>query len=293
MTDLLGYGSNAPNVTNTRPADTRVFGVNDTWGKDCSTPAAQDGTGMLAGFMNGMLGQIRALVRGNGQTAALADVVPTDNTDDTMALKAIQQLIQRGLMKFAVDTGAADALVIALAPSLVEYKAGLSLKVLAAHDGTGGAATLNVNGLGAKPILRKGGGALQKKDIGAGAILSLDYDGAAFQLGDIPATYNRAAAIITNSGQHDIALSERAIALFRTASPAAQAMTLPPGAENGHEIIVEDVAGNLQAFPVTFTALGIGETIAGAASFVMNANFQRTSFRLYDNGVTRIWSRST
>lgn len=291
--DLLGYGSNAPNVTNTRPADSRVFGGNDTWGKDCSTPTAQDGTGIVAGFMNGVLGQLRALIRGNGQTAALADVVTADNTDDAMALKAIQQLIQRGLMKFAVDTGAADALVVALAPALVEYKAGLSLKVLAAHDNSGGAATINVSGLGPKPILRKGGGTLQKKDIAAAAILTLDYDGAAFQLGDLPAGYNRQAAIITSSGQHDISVSERAIALFRTAAVSAQGMTFPAGAENDHVILIEDVAGNLQAFPLTITLLGAGETIAGSANYVMNRNFQSTTFRLYDNGVTRIWSRSS
>src|SRR5258708_36944400 len=94
--DLIGYGSNAPNVTNTRSADTRIFGVNDTWGKDCSAPNAQDGTGIVAGFMNGMLGQLRALIRGNGQPAALADIIAAENTTDTMALRAIHRLTQPG-----------------------------------------------------------------------------------------------------------------------------------------------------------------------------------------------------
>lgn len=293
MTDLLGYGSNAPNVVTTRPADTRTFGSNDTWGKDCSSPDAQDGTGIVAGFMNGLLGQVRALIRGNGQTALLADVVPADNSDDTMALKAVQQLIQRGLMKFAVDTGAADALVVALSPALAEYKQGFSAKVLVAQDGTGAPATINFNGLGTKAILRKGGAPLQPKDLLGGAVIDLDYDGTRFQLGGVPANFSKAAAIVTSSAALNISLIQRSVALLRSAAPAAQAITLPAGAANGHEIVIEDVFGNLQAYPATVTLLGVGETIAGAANYVMNRNFQTTTFRLYDNGVTRIWSRST
>src|SRR4051794_24562061 len=98
MVDLLGYGSNAPNVAVTRQADNRVFGAVDTWGKDCTSPGAGDGTGILHGFMDGLLAQLRALIRGNGKTAGLADIVQTNNADDTMALKAIQHLIQRGQM---------------------------------------------------------------------------------------------------------------------------------------------------------------------------------------------------
>lgn len=292
MVDLIGYGSNAPNVVITRPADSRVFGAVDTWGKDCSSPGAGDGTGILAGFLNGMLGQARALIRGNGQTAALADIVPVDNADDTMALRAIQQLIQRGMMKFAIDSGAVDALVVALAPALAEYKAGLSIKVLVGHDGTGAAATINANGLGTKAILRKGGAALQKRDLLAGAMATLDYDGAAFQL-DMPAGFSNAADIVTSSALLNLSLIQRSVALFRSVAPAAQAITLPAGAANGKEFVIADVFGNLQAAPVTVTPLGVGETIANAANYVMNRNFQETLFRLYDNGVTRIWSRST
>lgn len=293
MPDLLGYGSNAPNVVTNRPTDTRTFGAADTWGKDCSSPDAQDGTGIVAGFMNGVLGQLRALIRGNGQTALLADVVPVDNTDDTMVLKAIQQLVQRGQMKFAVDSGAPDALVVALAPALAEYKSGISIKVLVGHDNTGAAATINVNGLGTKAILRKGGAALQPRDLPADAIVTLDYDGAHFQLGDVPANFSKAATLVRSSAALDIALIQRSVALLRSAAPAVQAISLPAGATNGHEIIIEDVFGNLQGFPATVTPLGVGETIAGAANYVMNRNFQSTVFRLYDDGVTRIWSRST
>lgn len=292
MADLLGYGSNAPNVTTARPADTRVFGVPDTWGKDCSSPIAQDGTGILAGFMNGILGQLRALIRGNGQTLALADIIPVDNTDDTMALRAIEQLIQRGQMKFGIDTGAADALVVALSPALAEYKTGVSIKVLVLHDNDG-PATINVNGLGVQSIVRRNGTAVLPKDLPAGGIVALDYDGTHFQLADVPASFNNAALLVTSSAALNPTLQQRAFALFRTAAPAAMAINLPAGAVNGQIFIIEDVAGNLQAFPATVNAPAGGETIAGAAAYKMDRNFQTTTFRLYDNGVTRIWSRST
>ncbi len=238
------------------------------------------------------MAQLRALIRGNGQTAGLVDIVPIDNTDDNMALKAVQQLIQRGLMKFGADTGAADALVVALAPALAEYKAGLSLKVLVAHDGTGAAATINVNGLGTKAILRKGGAPLQPKDLPAGAMVTLDYDGVQFQL-EMPSGFSNAATIVRSSALLNLTLTERSIALLRSVAPAAQAINIPAGATNGHDVIIVDVFGNLQGFPVTVTPLGVGETIAGAANYVMNRNFQETKFTLFDDGVTRIWSRST
>lgn len=292
-TDLLGYGSNAPNVTTTRPADTRVFSVADTWAKDCSTPAAQDGTAIQAGWLNGLLGQARALIRGNGQTAALSDVIPVNNADDTMMLRAMQQLIQRGQTRFGIDSGAADNLVVALSPALAEYKAGVSIKVLVLHDGTGAAATINVNGLGTRAITRKGGAPLQPKDLPALGVVTLDDDGTQFQLADVPGGYSSAQALILSSATLNLTVNQRAIGLLRSASPAAQAINIPAGCAGGKEFVIEDVFGNLQAFPATVSPLGSGETIVSAASYVMNRNFQSTLFRLYDNGTTRIWSRST
>lgn len=78
--DLLGP-ANAVNFTTTRPADTRIFGTVDTFFKDC-TPGARDGTAVQAGYLNGMLMQVRRAIRGMG--------ISEDNADDDMLLKAIQ-----------------------------------------------------------------------------------------------------------------------------------------------------------------------------------------------------------
>lgn len=295
MTDLLGYGSNAPNVTVTRPADTRTFASVDTWAKDCSTPTAQDGTAIQSGWLNGLLGQIRALVRGNGQTAVLADIIPVDNTDDTMALRSIQQLIQRGQTKWGVDTGTADNLVVALSPALVEYKAGVSIKVLVAHDGTGAAGVINANGLGNRNITRQDRSPLQLGDLLAGSVITLDDDGTEFQL-QMPAAFSNAARIVTSSATLNLTLQDHAIALQRTASIGAMNIMLPANAKNGHVVEIEDVQGNLQGATAATVMPDVGDTggITGeTAGYVMNRNFQSTKFRLYVSGATRIWSRST
>lgn len=81
MTDLLGPAS-ALNAVTTRPTDTRIFGEDDTWFKDCSSSTANDGTRIEADFLNGILAQVRRAIVGMG--------VPIDNADDDMLLKAIQ-----------------------------------------------------------------------------------------------------------------------------------------------------------------------------------------------------------
>lgn len=293
-TDLFGPGSNAPNVTTTRPADTRVFATVDTWIKDCSTPLAQDGTAIQAGWLNGIIGGFRALIRGNGQTAALADIIPVNNADDTMALRSIQTLIQRGQTRFGIDTGTADNLVVALSPALAEYKAGVSLKVLVLHDGTGAAANITVNGLGTRNITRQDSSPLQKGDLIAGSVITLDDDGSEFQLA-IPAGFSNAARIVTSSATLTLTLQDHAIALQRTTSVAAMNILLPANGKNGHIVEIEDVQGNLQGATATVIP-DAGDTggIAGnTAGYVMNRNLQSTKFRLYVSGSTRIWSRST
>lgn len=81
MTDLLGPAS-ALNAVTSRPNDTRIFGPDDTWFKNCSSPTTQDGTRIEADWLNGILAQLRTAIVGMG--------IPIDNADDAMLLKAIQ-----------------------------------------------------------------------------------------------------------------------------------------------------------------------------------------------------------
>jgi hypothetical protein len=293
-TDLLGFGTNASNVALSRPADNRVFGTSDTYAKDCSTPTAGDGTAILAAWGVGLMQQLRALIRGNGQTAGLVNVITENNANDSMALQAVQQLIQRGQPKFGVDSGSLDALVVALTPAAVEYKQGMSLDVLVAVTNDGlTQPTINVNGLGTQNIIRKGGGLPQQGDLLAGSISRLNYNGTAFEIGDLPANYIGGGIMVTASTTLNLGLAQRAIGLNRTSSPAAMAINLPSGAENGHTVVIEDIADNMEQYQVTVGLQGSGESIAGASQYILNRNNQSCAFRLYVSGGSRIWSRSS
>lgn len=166
--DLLGPAS-ADHAVASRPSDSRVFGVNDTWFTPCSTPLAEDGTEIEANWLNGILAQIRNAIRGMG--------VAENNADDDMLLKAIRS---QGI-RYAVDTGAANVMVVTNARPIGTYTAGLVLLVQAANDVTG-ATTINSDGVGAKNVKRPDMSALTRGDWPAGGIGMLVFDGTQFQL---------------------------------------------------------------------------------------------------------------
>jgi hypothetical protein len=178
--DIVGP-ANAPNAVTSRPADTRSFGALDSWFKDCTSALANDGTKLHAGIMNALLGQLRNLIRGNGLTAGSAQIVADDNSDDNMALKAIQHLIQRGQPSYAALAGSATALTLALTPAAAEYKDGMVVIGKVQYDSTG-PTTLNVNGLGAKTVIRYDGAPVGALDMLAGGIMAFVYDGTNFQM---------------------------------------------------------------------------------------------------------------
>jgi len=83
MTDLLGLGTNTSNAITTRPANGRSYGSANTWFKDCTSAAAQDGTALPADWFNTILAQLR--------TAIVTAGVVQNNADDTMLWQAMVQ----------------------------------------------------------------------------------------------------------------------------------------------------------------------------------------------------------
>ena len=92
--------------------------------------------------------------------------------------------------------------------------------------------------------------------------------------------------IVSSSGTLALSLSNQYTALQRNFNLAAMVIDLPPGASAGQSFTIEDVVGNLNAYPATVTPPG-GQTIGGRANYVMNINFQSATFRYYGNN---IWS---
>jgi len=111
---------------------------------------------------------------------------PTDPTDETAARQQFMDLF--GQVRdyvnihdnYAVDTGAANAYVVTLDPVPTAYTAGMTIAFKAVNANTT-TATLNVNSLGVKTLMKKGGTGLFSGDIPAGMIVVAIYDGTNFQ----------------------------------------------------------------------------------------------------------------
>ena len=252
MADLIGPAS-APNSTTTRPALYRVFGVIDTWFRDCSTPASQDGTAYQADFFNGLLGQLRTLIRGNGQLAAgTGPVIPEVNTSDAMLLTAVQLLIARGQPNAGADTGQADAMLVGPATPWPEYVKGARLWVVknpAAGPNVTAAPTIAVSNLAAITVVRRDGSAVAKGDLLTGAAFCVEFDGAYFRL-VAPAISEIAAGV--QSGKWTYAVDAGAVN-----AAAVTLFPVPTTAVDGMEILVRWSTPNTSTTP-TINVGGIG-----------------------------------
>lgn len=92
--------------------------------------------------------------------------------------------IQSGINSVAPDTGTANAYAIALSPAPAALTPGMIVGVSNIKASNTGAATLNVNALGALPIIGPSGAALQGYELGGGygALLRLNRTGTAWEL---------------------------------------------------------------------------------------------------------------
>jgi len=88
---------------------------------------------------------------------------------------------QNGTKVYAASSGGTDAYAITLSPALGAYATGQSF-LFQADVGNTGTASLNINGLGAKTILKLHDTALVTGDIEAGQIVQVAYDGTNFQM---------------------------------------------------------------------------------------------------------------
>lgn len=137
------------------------------------------------------------LVTGDIEANQIVNVVynstgPTFQMQSQVAKPWISQI---GTEIFGADAGASDAYAITLTPALASYVTGQMINFTANTTNTG-AATLNVNGLGAKTIKKLYNQDLANGDIAAGQMLTVIYDGTNFQLQSLPATGGGGGAIV-------------------------------------------------------------------------------------------------
>jgi hypothetical protein len=157
-----------------RPARATAVGAALAWFKDCIGGDPLTGTALDADWHNDILENLRSLL-----TAAGPPVLDTYAAD--LLLRAVQYIDQKGTVSYAADAGAANTLVVTLAPAPTVYTTGMRIWVKVNATNTG-AATINVNGIGAKSIKKITGGDPSPGELFATSIVELVYDGTNFLL---------------------------------------------------------------------------------------------------------------
>lgn len=114
--------------------------------------------------MNGPMNELVNLIIGAG-------LVPSAG-NHSQVLEAVRLLLQRG-GNYAIDTGIANAYVIAMNPAITAYSDGLKVRVKIANDNLD-ASTLNA-GAGACALVNDVGGALAAGDLQAGSVVEATY----------------------------------------------------------------------------------------------------------------------
>jgi hypothetical protein len=89
--------------------------------------------------------------------------------------------VQNSTLTYLTSVSGADTITATAAISLAAYATGQKFHFISAGANTG-AATLNINGIGAKSITKNGATALAAGDIPTSAIVTVSYDGTQFQL---------------------------------------------------------------------------------------------------------------
>lgn len=90
--------------------------------------------------------------------------------------------VQDSSLQWLTSVSGADTITASITPSPSAYVAGQTFRFTAAGANTVTAPTLNINGLGAKTITKRGAAPLVAGDIASGQVVQVVYDGTQFQL---------------------------------------------------------------------------------------------------------------
>lgn len=169
--------------------------------------------------------------------------------------------------------GTANALTLTASPVPGGYVAGQAFRFIAGNSNTG-AATVNVNSLGAKTI-QSGGAALASGDITAGRTYTIVYDGTNFQIG---------AQALAAAGSMPGSASETAQGIVEL-STAAEVQTGTDNTRAVHPAGLATVVGGAWVDLASATTTNIGgQTVSNIRITGTNAI---TGFGTVASGVTR------
>lgn len=150
---------------------------------------------VTADWLNAVQAEIAAVIAADGRTldkannaqmaAAVLSLIVKAGAGHTAAVNPhpqymqqaqVQALIEARVGDYVIDSGTANALLVALNPAISSYTGQITCAVKVAATNTE-AATLNAGG-GARPLLRDDGTAMQAGDLMAGMVITVLYDSA-------------------------------------------------------------------------------------------------------------------
>jgi hypothetical protein len=142
-----------------------LFGVGKPGWRDGNKAVGINPTELNAAFQNTIQEELAAIAETAGLTL--------DPANNGQILLAIEKLIEARSGNYALDTGLANAYVVALSPAIAAYAGNFSGSFKAVNANTG-ASTLNAGG-GVIALVNDVGGVLVAGDIPAGSIVSYNF----------------------------------------------------------------------------------------------------------------------
>ena len=141
--------------------------------RDKNVNSGQPGTEVSAQWLNDIQEEICRLIEN--------EQIPLDVSNRDQLSQAVRYLIQQSQPSFAIASGSANTLEVTLIPAPQAYTVGMPLRLIASAPNTG-PVTVNVNGLGRKPVLNCTGLPLDAGALPAGVPIQMIYSGSAFVL---------------------------------------------------------------------------------------------------------------
>lgn len=282
--DLLGPGAwGAARSTTSRPAPVGLpnnsGATPDSWAQDCTTPSARDGTEWKSAHMNAMLAQLRRAIRLNA--------VPESNSDDEMLARAMRS--QR--MNYYSVGGTANALTLTPAPAFAAATdmIAVPMRFIMGASANTTAVTLNVNGLGVKPVVWPDGTALAAGDLPAGALVEVVYDGANFRV--MPSLSPSQITALIIAARKTVALP-----VLSADAVGATGTSLPNAVDTKIACLTNVVKNSLatSTYASSRVTIGAGEAglwqVVGSVSIPLCGPSSSVSIRV--NGTEQLYSQS-
>lgn len=245
------------------------------WFTDGSAGGGQAATIVPAEWLNAVQAELCNLITAAGGTLSKS------------SFTQLAQAIQSGLLNTATDTGTANAYVCSFKPTITALTDGLKLSFQAAHANTG-ASTLNVNGLGAEPILGGAHQALQGGEIIAGGKIQVVWSSALSSFVLLEQTGGAAQVAPATESEHAMQLGQATGRLLNVQVFTSSGTYTPTAGTTRVKVKVMGAGGAGGGTPATTSsqvAIGGSGSAGGYAESLITSGFAGASITVGAGGV--------